>query len=121
MARFRSRSPARGPKRSRIANADEVTKEEWRTDAPCSTCPVQTGTYSGWDEYGVTKFYCSDCWRKYLHEKAVKEIMEAMPELSLGDDDVFFNSPAARSAIVGARHCSSQAYGSCARTAPMRS
>ena len=87
MARFRSRSPARGPKRSRIANADEVTKEEWRTDAPCSTCPKQTGTYSGWDEYGVTKFYCRDCWRKYLHEKAVEEIMEAMPELSLGDDD----------------------------------
>ena len=151
MARFRSRSPARGSKRQ--ANVDEVTREEWRTDAPCSTCPVQTGTYSGWDEYGVTRFYCSDCWKEYLHEKAAEAIMEAMPMLSIGDDaaddegcrntpahdtphwqgqrlqlrDVLSNSPAARSAIVGARGCSSHAYDACSRlyscasTAPMRS
>ena len=37
MSRSRSRSP-------RIANLQEVIREQGRTDAPCSTCPKKTGT-----------------------------------------------------------------------------
>ena len=37
MSRSRSRSPC-------IANLQKVTREQGRTDAPCSTCPKKTGT-----------------------------------------------------------------------------
>ena len=71
MSRSRSRSP-----RIATCNLEEVTWEQWRTDAPCSTCPKETGTYRGWNEFGETQFYCCECWASSLIAVIDRQLME---------------------------------------------
>ena len=62
--RKRSRSPRRLTPEEKV---EKVCQDMWKEPGCCAECSSSSGVWSGWDNEGVKKSYCKQCWLLY-HE-----------------------------------------------------